>query len=114
MSESSSTQGNDIQVSYGDSYIIKPRTISLVKKDLKVLVESPVDFASIKRNGVDIILYMVNQELDGFFKMLNGPSYRELIKDFWVRAELYDEDAPKLEEWQKIEENPSLKGKTMS
>jgi len=44
--------------------------------------------------------------------MLNGPSYRELVKDFWVRAKVYDEDAAKLEEWEKIAENPSLKGKT--
>ena len=34
------------------------------------------------------------------------------LKYFWVRAEVYDEEAAKLEEIQKIAENPRLKGKT--
>jgi len=47
--------------------------MTLAKKDLNFLVECPVDFASIKRNGVDIIPYMITQELDDYFKMLNVP-----------------------------------------
>jgi len=35
-----------------------------------------------------------------------------LVKDFWVRAEVYDEEAAELEEWQKITEDLRLKGKT--
>jgi len=30
--------------------------------------------------------------------MLNGPSYKELVKDFWVRVEVYDEKASKAED----------------
>ncbi|RHN45523.1 hypothetical protein MtrunA17_Chr7g0232191 [Medicago truncatula] len=56
------------------------------KKNLKVLVECSLDFESIKRNS--------------------------LVKDSWVREEFYDEEAPKMEKWVKIAENPSLKGKT--
>ena len=33
------------------------------------------------------------------------------MKDFWVRAEVYDLDAAKIEEKQALERDPSLKGK---
>lgn len=51
--------------------MIKPMPID--KKNLKVLVECSLDFESIKRNSVDIILYMVTQGLDDYLRMLNGP-----------------------------------------
>jgi len=44
MAESSSNQGNALQVGYGSSYVIKPITMTLDKKQLKVLIESVVDF----------------------------------------------------------------------
>ena len=52
------------------------------------------------------------QELFPYFHMLNGPTYVELVKDFWVRAEVYDEEASMNEEIQAVISNPSLKGKT--
>jgi len=112
MAESKPSQANALQVGSGMSYIIKPKTMALDKEELKVLVESSVDFASLSRNGVDVVPYLMTQEIDEHFKILNGPSYKELVIDFWVRAEVYDEDATKGEEWEKIAENPSLKGKT--
>jgi len=66
-------------------------------------VESPVDFAS---------LQMVAQQLFDYFRMLNGPTYVKLVKDFWIRAEVYDEEAALLEERQVVARDPSLKGKT--
>jgi len=44
--------------------------------------------------------------------MLNGPTYVKLVKDFWVRAEVYDLDAAKVEELQAVTRDPSLRGKT--
>lgn len=44
--------------------------------------------------------------------MLSGPTFPYLIKDFWVRAEVYDENSATLEENQKIVENEELRGKT--
>ena len=44
--------------------------------------------------------------------MLNGPTYVTLIKDFWVRAEVYDVEAAKEEEIKAVIRDPSLKGKT--
>jgi len=46
--------------------------------------------------------------------MLNGTSYSELVKDFWVKSEVYDQEAATREEAQKILENQSLKGNTRS
>jgi len=44
--------------------------------------------------------------------MLNGPTYEDLIKYFWVRAEIYNKHAAKLEEDEKVLIDPSLEGKT--
>jgi hypothetical protein len=43
--------------------------------------------------------------------MLNGPTYEEMVKDFWVRAEVYDREAAKMEEHEKIAGVESLKGR---
>jgi len=47
-----------------------------------------------------------------YFDMLNGPTYVKLVKDFWVRAEVYDLEAAKAEELQAVTRDPSLRGKT--
>jgi len=52
------------------------------------------------------------QELDGYFGMLNGSTYENLVKYFWVRAEIYDKNAAKLEEEEKVLIDPSLEGKS--
>jgi len=47
-----------------------------------------------------------------YFNMLNGSSYTKLVKDFWVRSEVIDEEAAKREEDQKVAEDKKLKGKS--
>jgi len=44
--------------------------------------------------------------------MLNGPTYQTLVRHLWVRAHVYDKDAAKLEEAEKILIDPSLEGKS--
>jgi len=44
--------------------------------------------------------------------MLSGPTYENLIKHFWVRAEIYDFHAVKMEEHEKVLIDPSMEGKT--
>jgi hypothetical protein len=63
---------------------------------------SAVDFESIKRNGIEFLPYIGTKDLDGYFEMLHGPTYRELVKDFWIKVEVYDRDAAELEERQKV------------
>jgi len=44
--------------------------------------------------------------------MLNGPTYVNLIRHFWVRASVYDKHAAKLEMEEKVLIDPSLAGKS--
>ena len=98
-----------LQINTGSSYVIKPKTMAI---PFVVQVESPVDFASLKRNGMNLDALMAAQHMFPYFNMLNGPTYVKLVKDFWVRAEVYDVDAAKTEELQAVARDPNLKGKT--
>jgi len=71
-----------------------------------------VDFASLNRNGMDMDALIVVREMFPYFEMLNGPTYVTLVKDFWVRAEVYDVNAAKDEELRAVIKDPSLRGKT--
>jgi len=79
---------------------------------LIVQVESPVDFASVEHHSVDVSSYLLRQDLDTYFRVLIGPTYEELVKNFWVKDEVYDKEDAKLEEIQKINGDPSLEGKS--
>ncbi|RHN60096.1 hypothetical protein MtrunA17_Chr4g0021651 [Medicago truncatula] len=94
------------------SYILKDRTIFVSMNNLDVQVECPVDFGSLERNGVDIKGYFSAQHMDDYFKMLNRPSYLNMVKDFWVRAEVYDRRDAEDEEAKLVKDNPTLKGKS--
>ncbi len=75
--------------------------MKLEEWDLKIQIENPVDFISLAHHG-----------LMEYFRMLNGPTYQTLVRHFWVRAHVYDKDAGKLEETQKILIELSLEGKS--
>jgi len=98
-----------MQIDTGKSYAVKPRTEIVQKEDLDVPVESPMDFVALARYEVNISSYMIAQQLVGYFGILNGPTFEELVKDFWVRAKVYDREPTKLEEFQKIEEDENMK-----
>jgi hypothetical protein len=71
-----------------------------------------VDFTSLERYKMNMEAYVKPQNLYGYFRMLNGSTYVNLVKDFWLRAEVYDWEAAKLEEERAVKRDPSLKGKT--
>jgi len=112
MAESSSNQVVPMHIKSGESYVIKPRTMKVREDELVVQVESPVDFASLVYHGFDVSSYFLRHDLDIYFRMVNGPTYKELVKNFWVKAEVYDKKAAKLEEIDKINGDLSLKGKS--
>jgi len=93
------------------AYEIKGRTMSLEEWELTVQVERSVDFASLLHHGCNIKEYYESQDLIHYFNMLNGPTYENLVKHFWVRASVYDKHAAKLEEAEKVLIDPSLEGK---
>jgi len=110
-SMASSSSKQVISSSFGNLQI-KSKTMAIPTESLEVHIESPVDFASLNRNEMNLDTLIAAQELFPYFHMLNGPTYVELVKDFWVRAEVYDEEASINEEIQDVISNPSLKGKT--
>jgi len=106
------SSSSGIQINTDSGYLIKPKTMAIPLESFEVQVESPVDFASLKRNGMNLEAEINAQQMFEYFHMLNGPTYVKLVKDFWVRAEVYDLEAAKDEELQAVIRDPSLKGKT--
>jgi len=72
-----------------------------------------MDFTSILYHGCNIKEYYEAHDLISYFKMLNGPTYMNLIRYFWVRAHVYDKKAAKMEMDEKVLIDPSLAGKTI-
>jgi len=67
----------------------------------------PVDFTSLAYHGCNIKEFYEAQDLLHYFDMLNGPTYVNLIRHFWVRK-----SAAKLEMEEKVLIDPSLAGKS--
>ncbi|MCI35963.1 hypothetical protein A2U01_0057184, partial [Trifolium medium] len=44
--------------------------------------------------------------------MLNGPIYSRLVKEFWMKVQVYDELSARLEEEALVRKDPSLQGKS--
>ena len=86
--------------------------MSIPIDSLDVQIESSVDFASLKRNGVDMEALISAQKMFDYFHMLNGPTFVNLVKEFWIRAEVCDVETAKSQESQVVSRNPSLKGKS--
>jgi len=95
MESSNSNQGTCMQIEFGESLSIKGRTMKLEEDDLIVQVKNPVDFVSLTRHDCDLTTYLRYQDLLGYFTMLDGPTYENLAKYFWVRAEIYNKYAAK-------------------
>ena len=91
---------------------IKSKTMAIPHDSFEVQSESPVDFASLKRNEMNLESLISVQEMFPYFDMLNGPTYVPLVKDFWVRVEVYDVEAAKVEKIKAVIKDPSLRGKT--
>jgi len=108
----SGSSGSGLQINTGSSYVINPKTMAIPFEAFEVQIESPVDFESLKRNGMNLDALMAAQQMFPYFDMLNGPTYVKLVKEFWVRAEVYDLDAAKVEELQAVTKDASLRGKT--
>jgi len=83
-------------------------SMKLEEWQLMVQVENPVDFLSLARHDCNLRSYINSQDLNGYFKMLNGPSYENLVKYLWIKAEIYDKYDARLEKHEKVLIDPSL------
>jgi len=86
--------------------------MKLKEGQLTVQVENLVDFASLTRHECDLSSFLRYQDLSGYFTMLDGPTYENLVRYFWVRVEIYDKNVARLEEHEKVLIDPSVEGKT--
>jgi hypothetical protein len=56
-------------------------------EDLQFAVEKPVDFESLMVNGFPTIKELFERQgLMYYFDIVNGPTYTELVKEFWMKA----------------------------
>jgi len=108
MASSSSNQGVCMQIDSGESLQIKGRTMQLEEWQLTI----QVDFVSLTRNKCNLTSFLRYQDLIGYFTMLDGPTYENLIKHLWVRVDIYDKYAAKAEEDHLILLNLGLEGKS--
>jgi len=70
----SESSGSGLQINTGSRHVIKPKTMAISSEAFEVQIESPVDFASLKRNGMNLDALMAAQQLFPYFDMLNGPT----------------------------------------
>jgi len=112
MASSSSVPETSTSMQEAPAYEIKGWTMSLEEWDLKIQTENPVDFISLAHHGCDIRSYYIAQDLMDYFNMLNGPTYKTLVGHFWVKAHVYDKEAAKLEETEKVLIDPTMEGKS--
>ncbi|KAK2427390.1 hypothetical protein QL285_025973 [Trifolium repens] len=81
--------------------------------ELMVAIENPVDLESIRVNGFpEVVHHYKRQGLEYYFDVLNGPTYTELVKEFWMKASVITRDVHNRRIREMVEENPELRGKT--
>ena len=107
-----SSSSSAINIQSGKSLVIKPNVASISKGSLRIQVENIVDFGSLERNGVEITRFFSHQQWGPFFRMLNGPTYTELVRNFWIKACIFTEKEAREEEASLIRSKPELKGKS--
>ncbi|KAK2450567.1 hypothetical protein QL285_009680 [Trifolium repens] len=82
-------------------------------EELTVSIENPVDLESIRVNGfAEVVKHYKRQGLEYYFDVMNGPTYTELVKNFWMKASVITKDVYNKKVKKMVEENPALQGKT--
>ncbi|XP_058786331.1 uncharacterized protein LOC131660967 [Vicia villosa] len=99
-------------VEFGKSFHVKLKTTKFFLKDLELVIEHIVDFESLRVNVYQLQHFFKFQGWMEYFDMLNRATFPYLVKDFWVRAEIYDGDVAAIEEIHKVTNNRELKGKS--
>ncbi|KAK2410252.1 hypothetical protein QL285_045626 [Trifolium repens] len=81
--------------------------------ELNVAIENPVDLESIRVNGFAEVVHLYKKQgLEYYFDLLNGPTYTELVKEFWMKASVITRDVYDRKVKEKMKENPEFKERT--
>ncbi|KAK2435567.1 hypothetical protein QL285_020614 [Trifolium repens] len=101
----------DIEKSIPDKFAKDQRPYNY--DDLTFAIENPVDFESLRVNGfLEVKTHFERQSMMYYFDMLNGPTYGEVITEFWMKASVITK-AKYLERMVELaKEKPELIGKT--
>jgi len=94
------------------AYLLAISTMKLKEYQLRVQVENPVDFSSLIHHSCNIKKFYNTQKWKDYFRMLNGPTYKALVRHFWVRATIFDRQAADAEERDLVLCYPELVGKS--
>ena len=87
MASSSISAGNQKKET-SELYQAPTRTLLTPVKNLEVLSELIVDFESLKENGFDLTAEVKTQRWERYFDRLVGPTFPELVKEFWIHAKI--------------------------
>ncbi|KAK2424334.1 hypothetical protein QL285_034706 [Trifolium repens] len=81
--------------------------------ELNVAIENPVDLESIRVNGFGEVVHLYKKQgLEYYFDLLNGPTYIEMVKEFWMKAYVITRDVYDRKVKEKMKENPEFKERT--
>ncbi|KAK2430518.1 hypothetical protein QL285_028844 [Trifolium repens] len=81
--------------------------------DLNLAIENPVDLDGLRVNGfANVVNLFKRQGLEYYFDILSGPTYTEMVKEFWMKATVINKDVYIQRIKNMVEENPELQGKT--
>ncbi|KAK2375248.1 hypothetical protein QL285_076150 [Trifolium repens] len=82
-------------------------------EDLNIAIENPVDLEGLRVNGFpEVVDLFKKQGMDYYFDVMNGPTYTELVKEFWMKASVITKDKYTQRIKDMIKEKPELEGKT--
>ncbi|MCI21366.1 50S ribosomal protein L16, partial [Trifolium medium] len=73
-------------------HFTKNVTIEISYNKLDLVMEQHVDFESLRANGYDVKKLFQDQGWLGYFDILNGPVYTELVKDFRKRCDIITQE----------------------
>ncbi|KAK2429650.1 hypothetical protein QL285_028071 [Trifolium repens] len=101
----------DIEKSIPDKFAKDQRPYKF--DDLTFAIENPVDFESLRVNGFpEVKTRFERQSMMYYFDMLNGPTYGEVIKEFWMKASVITKSKYLERMVEMARKKPELIGKT--
>src|SRR6266487_3105729 len=64
-------------------------SLEMEGKSLNLVMEQPMDFDSLEKNHFDVLKFFIDHNGSfRYMKLLNGPIYPTLVKDFWIRSKV--------------------------
>jgi hypothetical protein len=102
-----------IYIQSNSPFISIKKTMPFEDSGLRLHIERIIDFESLRVNKKDVGKILLNQQWNSYFEMLNGPTYTDLVKQFWMRAMVFDKKSADNQEAIFRAKNPRAAGYNM-